>query len=332
MFFRNHSRVLILLTIGLLSGVVLLSVVHSHTRADATQLEHTAAVYHELARRDVANGSLMEALSKQGDAENISKKLQIKEVLAGTLNASELETIKQAMVKTMNYMLVDLAPPAFLEARLAEYYGSLFSRSEAQGILDSYDDRGNRPESALLDAARGAFWEESFQDLAVEAKSWSRSFQIRSGAMVPTLVPGDHVVVNKGAYRHAMPRRADVIVFEFPQDETKHFIKRVIGLPGDVVEVRDQVVYLNGAVLSESYIQHTDTQIQPENARDNLRPATVPPDSYFVLGDNRESSLDSRFWGYVAKDRILGKAEFIYFSIDRTSKAIRWNRFGLPVR
>ena len=150
--------------------------------------------------------------------------------------------------------------------------------------------------------------------------------------MHPTFVPGDHIVVNKGAYGNATPRRGDVIVFEYPKDETKQFVKRVIGLPGDVIEVRDQVIYLNGSVLSESYIQHTDTHIQPANARDNLGPVTVPPDSYFVLGDNRENSLDSRFWGYVPKDKILGKADVIYFSIDRTSKTVRWNRLGVPVR
>ena len=109
-------------------------------------------------------------------------------------------------------------------------------------------------------------------------------------------------------------------------------MQRVIGLPGDVIEVRDQVIYLNRAVLSESYIQHIDTNILAANARDNHRAVTVPSDSYFVLGDNRESSLDSRFRGYVTKDKILGKAEWIYLSIDRTSKAIRWNRSGLPVR
>lgn len=274
----------------------------------------------------------MDALSKQADSAEISKKLQIKEVLASTLSASELETMKQSMLRTMKYMLVDLAPPGFLEARLAGFYGSAFSTGDAQRILDSYDANRDRREGTLLNTARLAFWTESFQDLSTEAKSWSRTVQVPSGAMLPTFEPGDHVVVNKGAYRNATPRRGDVIVFDYPKDETKQFIKRVIGLPGDVIEVRDQVIYLNGTVLPESYIQHTDTHILAAHARDNLSPATVPPDSYFVLGDNREHSLDSRFWGYVHKDKILGKAEVIYFSIDRTSKTVRWNRLGMPVR
>lgn len=328
----DHTRVLILFTIWCLPGIAFLSDAHSHIRTEPTQLEHTAAVYHELARRDIANGPLMDALSKQTDVGEISRKLQLKDVVASTLNAAELETIKQSMLKMVKYMLVDLAPPVFLESRLSGYYGSVFTTSAAQSILDSYDEVGDRPERALLNASREAFWEESFQDLMTEARSWSRSFQIPSGGMLPTLVPGDHIVVNKGAYRDATPQRGDVIVFKYPKDETKHFMQRVIGLPGDVIEVRDQVIYLNRAVLSESYIQHIDTNILAANARDNHRAVTVPSDSYFVLGDNRESSLDSRFWGYVTKDKILGKAEWIYLSIDRTSKAIRWNRSGLPVR
>lgn len=332
MSFRPHACSLILLTICSLTAVVLLSDARSHTRTDATQLEPPAAVYHELAQRDLANGALVDALSKQSDVGDISKKLQLKEALASTLSASELETLKQSLLKAMKYMLVDLAPPGFLEARVAGYYGSLFNTSEAQRILDSYDANRDRPEGALLNAVREAFWAESFQDLATEAKSWSRSLKIPNGAMLPTFVPGDHIVVNKRAYGNATPRRGDVIVFNSPQDETKLFVKRVIGIPGDVIEVRNQAIYLNGTVLTESYIQHTDTHIQATDVRDNLGPVTVPPDSYFVLGDNREDSLDSRFWGYVPKGKILGKAEVIYFSIDHTSKTVRWNRLGLPVR
>ena len=108
----------------------------------------------------------------------------------------------------VKYMLVDLAPPVFLESRLAGYYSSVFTTSEAQTILDSYDEGGDRPERALLNASRQAFWEESFQDLMTEARSWSRSFQIPSGGMLPTLVPGDHIVVNKGAC--GMPHRSAV--------------------------------------------------------------------------------------------------------------------------
>ena len=332
MSFRAHTCSLFLVTICFLPAVVLLSYAHSHTRTDATQPEQAAGVYQELAQRDVANGALVEALSKQSDVGDISKKLQLKEALASTLSASDLETLKQSLLKTMKYMLVDLAPPGFLEARVAEYYGSLFNTSEAQWILDSYDANRERLEGSLLNTARLAFWAELFQDLATEAKSWSRSFKIPNGGMLPTFVPGDHIVVNKRAYGTAAPRRGDVIVFNYPKDETKLFVKRVIGIPGDVIEVRNQAIYLNGTVLTESYIQHTDTHIQATDVRDNLGPVTVPPDSYFVLGDNREDSLDSRFWGYVPKGKIMGKAEVIYFSIDHNSKTVRWNRLGVPVR
>lgn len=149
---------------------------------------------------------------------------------------------------------------------------------------------------------------------------------------MPSLLPGDNIIVNKMAYRDALPQRGDVIVFKYPEDETKMFVKRVIGLPGDVIEVRDQAIYVNGDLLPEDYIQHTDRNILAANPRDNLKAMTVPPNSYFVLGDNRESSLDSRFWGYVTQDKILGKAMLIYVSVDQASKTIRWDRSGLPVR
>lgn len=258
--------------------------------------------------------------------------LQMKAGLAITLNAFEFESIKRSMMSAMQYSLVDLAPPGFLETRLARHYESSFTRSEAQLIIDSYDDSGDQPARARLHAARLTFWEEARQDLTTEAQSWSQSFNIPSGAMLPALMPGDHILVNKRAYWDTTPQRGDVVVFRFPEDETKLFVKRIIGLPGDVVEVRDQSIYLNGVVFPEPYIQHTDRNILADNPRDHLPAATVPPNSYFVLGDNRESSLDSRFWGYVAKDKIIGKAESIYLSIDRPSMAIRSQRLGLPVR
>ena len=125
------------------------------------------------------------------------------------------------------------------------------------------------------------------------------------------------------------PQHGDVIVFEFPEDTTKDFIKRIIGVPGDVVEMKDKVLIRNGEQLVEPYIKHTDPGMQPR--RDNFGPITVPAGKYFVLGDNRDESYDSRFWGFVDKEKIRGKAWVIYWSWDGPSD-IRFNRIGRMVK
>ncbi|MFN2269008.1 MAG: signal peptidase I, partial [Desulfonatronovibrio sp.] len=106
---------------------------------------------------------------------------------------------------------------------------------------------------------------------------------------------------------------------------SKDFIKRVVGEPGDVIEIRDKQLYRNGEKVHEEYIQQTDKRIV--DRRDDFGPYTVPEDSYFVLGDNRDESYDSRFWGVVEREKILGKAWIIYWSWEGFSN-IRWSRFG----
>jgi signal peptidase I len=169
-----------------------------------------------------------------------------------------------------------------------------------------------------------------------------QAYKIPSGSMLETLQIGDHLLVNKFLYgipvpfsdTHVLglraPERGDVIVFKYPEDETKDFIKRVIGLPGDTIEVIDKTVYVNGEPYHVPEEQHTDPLTYPAELqpRDNLGQVTVPPDSYFVMGDNRDHSLDSRFWGFVRKDKILGKAVIIYWSWDRERHRVRFGRIG----
>ncbi|MYL83593.1 signal peptidase I [Desulfovibrio aerotolerans] len=168
-----------------------------------------------------------------------------------------------------------------------------------------------------------------------------QAFKIPSGSMLDTLLIGDHLLVNKFLYGTHIPftdkvvlpleepQRSDVIVFEFPEDTTKDFIKRIIGVPGDVVEMKDKVLTRNGETLVEPYIKHTDSGLQQR--RDNFGPITVPAGKYFVMGDNRDESYDSRFWGFVDKDKIRGKAWMIYWSWDGPSD-IRLGRIGRMVR
>ena len=170
-----------------------------------------------------------------------------------------------------------------------------------------------------------------------------QAFKIPSGSMIETLQIGDHILVNKFLYgvrvpftnlelfRIRKPRRLDVIVFKYPEDESKDFIKRIIGEPGDVVEVRNKTVYVNGQALAEPYTIHRDPTVLPpqsQSPRDNFGPITVPEDSYFAMGDNRDQSLDSRFWGTVKLEKIKGKAFMIYWSWDGARTWVRWNRIG----
>lgn len=177
-----------------------------------------------------------------------------------------------------------------------------------------------------------------------------QAFKIPSGSMIPTLNIGDHILVNKFIYGVRIPffdlvpvpisrpHRGDIIVFKFPKDEQKDFIKRVIGEPGDVVEIKERRVLVNGTPLDEPYIQHTADglsggmeglgTIGGKSERDSFGPVTVPPESYFVMGDNRDQSLDSRFWGFVNFNKIKGKAFLIYWSWDGEDRWVRWDRIG----
>lgn len=169
-----------------------------------------------------------------------------------------------------------------------------------------------------------------------------QAFKIPSGSMEDTLLIGDHLLVNKFLYGIKIPftdnkilkirdpRRGDVIVFEYPEDPSKDFIKRVIGVPGDVVEGKDKKVYVNGTLYVNVHEVHKEKDIIPkaQNPRDTFGPVTVPADSYFVMGDNRDRSYDSRFWGFVKSSKIKGKAFIKYWSWDKDKFRIRFKNIG----
>src|SRR2546425_3433327 len=152
-----------------------------------------------------------------------------------------------------------------------------------------------------------------------------QAFKIPSGSMIPTLQIGDHILVNKFVYGVRIPyfgklivpvekpRRGDVVVFIYPQDEDKDFIKRVVGVEGDSVEVRDKRLFVNGEPVSDPYAHFAEGEDGRTVApRDNFGPFKVPAGYIFVMGDNRDHSYDSRFWGPVALDKVKGKAFLIY--------------------
>ncbi len=169
-----------------------------------------------------------------------------------------------------------------------------------------------------------------------------QAFKIPSGSMKQTLQIGDHILVNKFIYGVKLPylkkiiipvkqpKRGDIVVFKFPVEPEKDFIKRVVGVAGDVIEGRDKQIYVNGSLVSESYAVQTDPHIYPKGAqtRDNFGPWTVPEDKLFVMGDNRDQSYDSRFWGYVDLKAVSGKAFMIYWSWDTDNFGVRWRRIA----
>lgn len=169
-----------------------------------------------------------------------------------------------------------------------------------------------------------------------------QAFKIPSGSMEDTLLIGDHLLVSKFLYGTKIPftdtkilkirdpKRGDVVVFEYPEDPSKDFIKRVVGTPGDVVEGKDKKVFVNGKLYENPHEIHKEQEIIPkaQNPRDTFGPMTVPADSYFVMGDNRDRSYDSRFWGFVKSSKLKGKAFIKYWSWDSDKFSVRFRNIG----
>lgn len=197
------------------------------------------------------------------------------------------------------------------------------------------------------------------------------AFRIPTASMEGTLLAGDFLIVNKAVYgaevpgtelripAFSEPRRGDLVVFVPPHDPAKNYVKRLVGLPGDTLEMRDKVLLRNGAAVDEPYVRFADRAgdaVHPDMAwqvdyhiagseeeyhptRDNWGPLVVPGHQYFFLGDNRDNSEDSRYWGFVPRDAIRGRPWFVYYSFDPTARgrwpwlrAARWRRVGLAVQ
>jgi signal peptidase I len=218
-------------------------------------------------------------------------------------------------------------------------------------------------------------WVEPFLIAAVVAlfirQFVVEAFKIPSGSMIPTLTIGDHLLVNKFIYGPRIPftdirmftwkepQRGEIIVFKFPEDESKNFIKRVVGLPGDKIEIKKGTLLINDRpvpvvakiagnvnkqVAGPSYydeprlleeqlgaVKH-DIQYLRDQSGTDFGPRLVPAGSVFVMGDNRDNSQDSRVWGFVKFEKILGRALIIYWSWDGNERWVRWERIGSLVR
>jgi len=167
-----------------------------------------------------------------------------------------------------------------------------------------------------------------------------QAFRIPSESMYDTLLKGDFLFVNKFEYGPKIPfthirlpglhppRRGDVIVFQFPQNPSQDFIKRCIATGGQTVQVIDKKVFVDGVELKEPYVKHSDPEIRPAgyDFRDNFGPFTVPSGMLFMMGDNRDNSNDSRYWGPLDMDLVKGRAMFLYWSWDGAHLSPRWDR------
>jgi len=167
-----------------------------------------------------------------------------------------------------------------------------------------------------------------------------QAFKIPSGSMEPTLLIGDHLLVNKFIYGIknpltgttwipiSTPHRRDIIVFKFPLNPSEDFIKRVVGVAGDRIKVVNKEVFVNGKPFKVKEAVHLDPNIIPGSIqpRDNFGPVTVPKNSLFVMGDNRDNSYDSRFWKFVKLKSVKGKAFILYWSWAKENFSVRWNR------
>ncbi len=203
------------------------------------------------------------------------------------------------------------------------------------------------------------------------------AFKIPTSSMEGTLLVGDFLLVNKAAYGAEVPflgltlpavkepQRGEVVVFNPPHDPLKNYVKRVVGVPGDTLEMRDKALFLNGVEVQEDFVQFVDASgtdaVHPNMkwqsshllaratsprrgrgyrpSRDNWGPLVVPSQSYFMLGDNRDNSEDSRYWGFVDRTAIRGQPWIVYYSFDTTSgqkapwlRAVRWARVGDHIR
>jgi signal peptidase I len=186
--------------------------------------------------------------------------------------------------------------------------------------------------------------------LALFVRTWVvQAFKIPTGSMENNLLIGDHLLVNKFVFapqrssveRAVLPmrdiKRGDIVVFKYPDEPERDFIKRVIGLPGETIELRNKKVFVNGVGLDEPYVHfleasHMAGEVTSFDVRERYGPVTVPPNQYFVMGDNRDNSQDSRYWGFLPRHYVKGKALLIYWSYDAGADATTDTGAGATVK
>lgn len=235
-------------------------------------------------------------------------------------------------------------------------------------LRDHERGRGGRVSDAVRDWAKSIF--VAFLLFFVVRTSVVEAFKIPTSSMEGTLLVGDFLLVNKAVYgarlpgtdltlgSFAEPERGDIVVFHPPHEPDKNYVKRVVGVPLDTLQMIDKQLYLNGTPVYEPYARHEDVRgdaVHPDMGwqsnhliasgrrrqptRDNWGPLVVPPGRFFVLGDNRDNSEDSRYWGFVKRDQIRGRPWLVYYSFEPSAteslpwlRRVRWGRLGTVIR
>ncbi len=248
-----------------------------------------------------------------------------------------------------------------------------------RGASDPSGSEGERPPKGLLPPGLGRWVWETLRSLALAVvlvlllrAFVVEAFKIPTGSMEGTLLVGDFLIVNKAVYGAEIPgtglqllppwepERGDVVVFHPPHEPLKHYVKRIVGVPGDTLEMRRKELVVNGTSKAEPYVHHLDRTgdaVHPDMSwqrrylvgarersryrpsRDTWGPLVVPDDRYFVLGDSRDNSEDSRYWGFVDREAVRGRPLFVYYSFDPQNgtpfpwvREIRWDRIGGWIR
>ena len=224
-------------------------------------------------------------------------------------------------------------------------YGAIVATSAAIVFpvfcyIDAYRSAKNRRENyelqrynrwyyyLIIICVYGFITQPTLESLA--KSNFSQAFKIPSGAMLDTMKIGDHIMCNKITYKFNEPKRGDIVIFPYPKTPSVSYVKRVIGLGGESIEIREKEVFINGNPLKEEYTIYASGKNLAASfgPRDNLGSIDIPTDAVFVMGDNRDNSHDSRFWGFVPKSSISGKVTFIYWSWDSEHSRVRWDRVG----
>ncbi len=175
-----------------------------------------------------------------------------------------------------------------------------------------------------------------------------QAFRMPSGGMMPNLLIGDFFYVDKGSYNSREPVKGEIAAFHYPKDPSITYIKRIVGVPGDMIELRDEILYVNGEKVTSEYLsepaeEKTRKEVFPDHAYEVLyssskgrtkeqEPFMVPDNQYFCLGDNRNNSADSRYWGALSREYLIGPATHIYYSWDARESSIRWDRIGKRIQ
>jgi signal peptidase I len=288
-----------------------------------------------LARLELRHGFWAQLLDSGNDScagvevDTLQKRLPVEGF--GTLAKDEMERLCEVIKRSSAHLVSEIVPEQYWEAQLGAFYARVLSAEEASSFVMGYANVAGSPAEVRLEQLRRQYFQEVLPEILPALRNMGRPFRIPNGSMAPSLLIGDHIMVNQLAYQNLAPARGDVVAFKFPEDESKIFVKLIIGIPGDTIEIRDKLVHVNGQALrEEDYTQHVDSNIigKVVNPRDNLDLLKIPEQSYFVLGDNRDLSLDSRFWGAVKREKIIGKVTLIYWSWDNITKSTRWDRGG----